>query len=63
MPRGYDPLVDTLDQASLRQNLERMQAWVRQVAGGMPSHGAYIAAHCAANGTTAQGLQAVGGAR
>jgi tryptophan halogenase len=47
IPRGYDPLADTLDEASVRQNLERMQAWVRHVAEGMPSHEAYIAARCA----------------
>ena len=60
IPRGYDPLADTLDETTVRQNLERMQAWVRKVAEEMPSHGAYIAAHCAAGRRAAHGLQSAG---
>ena len=62
IPQGYDPLVDTVNEAAVRQNLEMMRAHVRQTAEAMPTHAAYIAAHCAANrraGTPA----AAGGAR
>ena len=49
LPQGYDPLVDTVNDEAVRRNLELMRAHVRRVAEAMPTHAAYIAAHCAAD--------------
>ncbi|MEO8115059.1 MAG: tryptophan 7-halogenase, partial [Phenylobacterium sp.] len=48
MPQGYDPLVDTVEEAAVRHNLERMAAYVRRTAEAMPTQAAFIAAHSAA---------------
>jgi tryptophan halogenase len=65
IPEGYDPLADTLSETAVKHNLDRMQAWVRQIAEAMPSHAAYIAANCAASASrpAAANVQAAGGSR
>jgi tryptophan halogenase len=67
IPEGYDPLVDTISEAAIRHNLERMRAWVRQNVESMPSQRAYIQANCAAasdqTGAASPGRQAAGGHR
>jgi tryptophan halogenase len=48
MPRGWDPLADTVDEKAVLANMQGMRAYVRQLVESMPTHGAYLAANCAA---------------
>ena len=47
-PQAYDALVDTLPVGTVRGNLQRLSALIRQTALAMPTHRAFIAQHCAA---------------
>ena len=47
-PRGYDPLVDSLDEQLVRSQMQRLAALVRQTAQALPTHEAFIARYCAA---------------
>ena len=47
-PRAYDPLADTLDQAVAAEKLAKMRALIRHASEAMPTHAAFIAAHCRA---------------
>jgi len=48
IPRGYDPLADTLDSAAIKTNLEDIRAVIARAADAMPAHEAFIAKNCAA---------------
>jgi tryptophan halogenase len=48
LPMRQDPLVDSTDFEKLKANLARMKAMIAQAAEPLPSHRAYIEAHCAA---------------
>ncbi|PTS91824.1 MULTISPECIES: tryptophan halogenase family protein [unclassified Caulobacter] len=48
-PRGYDPLVDSLDAQLVQDQMQRLAALVRQTAEALPSHQAFIARYCAAS--------------
>jgi len=41
-PQGHDPLADGLDEEQVRAQLRRMRAVIRQGAGVMPSHAAFL---------------------
>jgi tryptophan halogenase len=45
VPRTYDPLADSVDEADIRQTLARMAPFIREAAENMPTHSAYIARH------------------
>jgi tryptophan halogenase len=47
MPKGYDPMVDTIEDKPMHQMLARMGKAFRDTADGMPAHADYIARHCA----------------
>ncbi len=47
-PRRKDPLVQALDSAQVSERLESLRAVVTSCVQAMPSHEAFIAAHCAA---------------
>ncbi len=47
-PASYDPLVDALDAASIKKNMERLRTMIRQAAESMPTHSEFIARHCRA---------------
>jgi tryptophan halogenase len=47
-PRRYDPLADGIPMAESVRQLQRLRALIRQTAEAMPTHAAFIAAHCAA---------------
>jgi tryptophan halogenase len=48
MPETYDPLVDAIDEDALRQTFSRIRSIIRRNAEAMPTHGDFIARHCAA---------------
>jgi tryptophan halogenase len=48
-PRRYDPLADVLPMESVRSQLQRFKALIRQTADAMPTHADFIAAHCQAH--------------
>jgi tryptophan halogenase len=54
-PQSYDPVVDSLNEEVVRGNLSRLKALIRKTAEAMPSHGTFLAQHCAA--TTSNGTQ------
>jgi tryptophan halogenase len=41
-PRGYDPLADSLPEAEVRSNLQRMRALIRQGVQVLPSHAEFL---------------------
>ena len=47
-PQGYHPLVDSLDEADIKEYLQGVQALISRCADAMPGHADYIAQHCAA---------------
>jgi tryptophan halogenase len=47
IPRGYDPLADTLDPKKIKTNLDDMRAVVKRCADAMPMHQEFIAKNCA----------------
>jgi tryptophan halogenase len=55
VPRTYDPLADSVDEAGIRQTLARMAPFIREAAEAMPAHSAYIAQHGAAAAASAPG--------
>jgi tryptophan 7-halogenase len=48
MPRGYDPLVDSLPIESTSDYLRQMQSLISQACAALPEHEKFIAIHCAA---------------
>ena len=49
VPDDYEPAADAIDGAALTDLLDRMRVSYRDTAERMPSHGEFIAAHCAAD--------------
>jgi tryptophan halogenase len=49
-PRRYDPLADILPIDSVRTELARLKALIRQTAEAMPTHASFIAEHCRSQG-------------
>jgi tryptophan halogenase len=49
LPQGYHPLVDSLDEADIREYLGGVHDLIGRCADAMPDHAAFIAAHCAAS--------------
>jgi tryptophan 7-halogenase len=47
IPAGYDPLADSIPNATMQAMLARMGQGFRQAADNMPYHADYIAQHCA----------------
>ena len=47
IPRGYDPLADTLDPEKIKTNLKDIRAVVKRCADSMPMHQTFIAQNCA----------------
>ncbi|HEY4077844.1 MAG TPA: tryptophan halogenase family protein [Rhizomicrobium sp.] len=47
-PRGYEPMVDTLDPAKVMANLEDIRKVVRECAAAMPLHQEFIDRNCSA---------------
>jgi tryptophan 7-halogenase len=47
MPKGYDPMVDTVDDKPMHQMLARMGKAFRDTADRMPTHADFIAQNCA----------------
>lgn len=52
VPRGHDPMVDTIDEADLKHNMLGLKAGVYKTAEALPGHAAYIAANCKSVGDT-----------
>jgi tryptophan halogenase len=48
VPRGYDPMTDSLDAASVTARLDAIRAQVKHCADAMPEHRDFIRQHCAA---------------
>ena len=48
VPRGYDPMADTLDPQAIKANLDNIRAVIARCADAMPSHEAFIAQNCSA---------------
>jgi len=48
IPRGYDPLADTLSPQKIMTNLDDIRAVMKRCVAAMPPHGDFIAKHCAA---------------
>ena len=48
IPRGYDPLVDSLDPAKIKANLDAIRTTVKQCVDAMPGHKEFIEKNCAA---------------
>jgi tryptophan halogenase len=48
VPRGYDPMTDSLDTAKVAEKLEAIRAQVKSCAEAMPDHRDFIRQHCAA---------------
>ena len=48
IPRGYDPLADTLAPEKIMANLDDIRAVMKRCVAAMPRHGDFIAKHCAA---------------
>jgi tryptophan halogenase len=46
-PEGHDPIVDALDMERLAAAVEQMRQSIRGTVAAMPTHAAFIAAHCA----------------
>ena len=53
MPRGYDPLVDSLPVENLRRFVQHARDVVSKTAQAMPLHQAFIDQHCRARGAPA----------
>lgn len=51
-PRAYDPLADVPAADNIAGKLAKMRALIQRATDGMPTHSAFIAAHCRAGGTT-----------
>jgi tryptophan halogenase len=51
-PAGYHPLVDGMSEDQIAKMLSNVKAVIGQVAQGMPTHEAFIAAHCKAAAPT-----------
>jgi tryptophan halogenase len=49
VPRGYDPLVDALDEAALRRKLEQIRTAIRLTVERLPTHQAFIEKNCRAD--------------
>jgi tryptophan halogenase len=49
-PRRYDPLANLWPIDSIRSQVQRQRALIRQTADAMPTHAAFIAEHCRAAG-------------
>jgi tryptophan halogenase len=52
LPLSYDPVVDSLNEQSVRASLGRLKVLIRKTAEAMPSHGAFLAQHCGAGATS-----------
>ena len=52
-PRRYDPLADVVPIDSTRSQMQRLRKLIRQTAEAMPTHAAFIAEHCRAQGAAA----------
>jgi len=48
VPRGYDPMADTLDVAKVKASLDDIHAVIARCADAMPAHEAFIAQNCSA---------------
>jgi tryptophan halogenase len=48
VPRGYDPMADTLDPQAIQANLDNIRAVIAKCADAMPSHEAFIEKNCSA---------------
>lgn len=48
VPRGHDPMTDSLDTAKVAEKLAAIRAQVKQCAEAMPDHRDFIREHCAA---------------
>ena len=46
-PRGYEPTVDTIDEAAIQANLDDIRAVVKKCVDAMPRHQEFIDKHCA----------------
>ncbi len=53
VPIGYDPLVDTVDQKGLNQDLDNMAKSIETVAARMPRHQEFLARYCPAQANDA----------
>lgn len=56
IPRGYDPLTDSIAAEKIIATLDDIKTTVARAAEAMPSHRDFIAAHCAAPTPVAAGL-------
>jgi tryptophan halogenase len=54
-PEHYDPIADALDEQRVSAAIERMRQAYEQTALQMPTHGQFIARHCAAPPTDVSG--------
>ena len=50
MPASYDPGVDIRSEAEIEAYLDNVRRVIARCVTTMPSHGDYVAAHCAAAG-------------
>jgi tryptophan 7-halogenase len=61
IPRGYDPMADTLDPQKIKANLDDIRAVVRKSADAMPGHQDFIDKNCSAfrgpSGTSGPAIQ------
>jgi len=48
VPRGYDPMADTLDPKAIKANLDNIRAVIARCADTMPAHEAFIEKTCSA---------------
>ena len=48
VPRGHDPMTNTLDEQTILTNLERLRTQVQSSADAMPTHQAFIDKNCSA---------------
>jgi tryptophan halogenase len=46
-PRGYEPTVDTIDEAAIQTNLQDIRAVVKRCVESMPTHQGFIDQNCA----------------
>ncbi|OZA73281.1 MAG: hypothetical protein B7X77_10180 [Caulobacter sp. 39-67-4] len=50
LPRGYDPMADSIDPDEAARKLAELKAAVRRTAEAMPGHQAFIERFCGARG-------------